>query len=122
MERLDVLRPKKRIIDKILELGLVQDRRELRKKGKPNKSNPSKRYELVVRFACNLTLPIFLYEILITGNADVRDFSDDDSDESSDSDEDDNEHVANVVKTPTVHCLVSSEVLSNAKIVLDSGS
>lgn len=41
MDKLDVRRPKKHIINKILELGLVSDRKELRKKKSKNtnKSN-----------------------------------------------------------------------------------
>lgn len=41
MEKLDVKRPKKHIVDKILELGLVKDRKELRKKRYKN-TNKSK--------------------------------------------------------------------------------
>lgn len=40
MDKLDVKRPKKHIIDKILELGLVGNRKELGKK-KSKKSNTS---------------------------------------------------------------------------------
>lgn len=36
MEKLDVKRPKKHIIDKIVELRLVEDRKELRKKKTKN--------------------------------------------------------------------------------------
>lgn len=36
MNKLDVKRPKKHIIDKILELGLVKDRKELKKKKSKN--------------------------------------------------------------------------------------
>lgn len=36
MDKLTVKRPKKYIIDKILELGLVQDRKELREKKSRN--------------------------------------------------------------------------------------
>lgn len=36
MDKLTVKRPKKHIIDKILELGLIQDRKELRKKKSRN--------------------------------------------------------------------------------------
>ncbi|XP_065210655.1 protein timeless homolog [Planococcus citri] len=92
MERLDIQRPKKRIVDKILELGLVQDRRELRKKKTTtsNKSNPI-----------------------------VEDSSSDDSDESSDDDERDNRTVAKQVNM--AHCLVSSDVISSTKTVLNLG-
>lgn len=39
MEKLEVKRPKKHIIDKIVELGLVGDRKELRKKRSKKTAN-----------------------------------------------------------------------------------
>jgi len=53
MENLDVKRPKKHIIDKIVELGLVRNRKELRKKRSKNINN------------CNLNLNIIFINLLI---------------------------------------------------------
>lgn len=45
MARLTVKRPKPRVIEKLLELGLIQDRKELRKKRarKPGSSSKSRK-------------------------------------------------------------------------------
>jgi len=54
MDKLDVKRPKKHVIAKILELGLVRDRKELRKKRSKNSNKCKPVFLLYIRVFINI--------------------------------------------------------------------
>lgn len=101
MDKLDVKRPKKHIINKILQLGLVRDRKELRKK-RSKKSNECK----LVFLLCLCVCLIILF---------VANDQNSSNEESDGSDSDDNDKQIDF----TYHSLTSVYVLNAIKKVID---